>query len=388
MIKGIKVMLLPNKKQYSKLFECAGARRFAYNWALAKEQENYKNGGKFISDSELRKEFTKLKKTEEYKWLNNYSNNIMKQAIKDACNAFMNFFHKKAKFPKFKSRKKSIPKFYVDTEKIKFTKGHVKLEKLTLSKKKNKQKFNFIKLAEKDRIPVESNYINPRVSYDGIHWFVSVCIETDHTIEAAKNKGVGIDLGIKSLAVGSDGHEYKNINKTEKVRKLKKRQRRLQRKISKKYIKNKKGESYCKTNNIIKAEKRLLKLNHRLTGIRHNYIHQTTAEIIKRKPSFIVLENLNVSGMMKNKHLAKSIQEQNFYEFYRQIKYKSEWNVIKFIEADRFYPSSKLCSKCGHIQKDLKLSDRIYQCPVCKNEIDRDYQASMNLYHYGKFVMM
>lgn len=207
-------------------------------------------------------------------------------------------------------------------------------------------------------------------------------------MEAGKNKGVGIDLGIKSLAVCSDGNEYKNINKTEKVRKLKKRQRRLQRKISKKYRKNKKGESYCKTNNIIKAEKRLLKLNHRLTGIRHNYIHQTTAEIIKRKPSFLVLENLNVSGMMKNKHLAKSIQEQNFYEFYRQIKYKSEWNVIKFIEADRFYPSSKLCSKCGHIQKDLKLSDRIYQCPVCKNEIDRDYQASMNLYHYGKTVMM
>lgn len=131
MIKGIKVMLLPNKKQYSKLFECAGVSQFAYNWALAKEQENYKNGGTFISDRELRKEFTKLKQTEEYKWLNNYSNNIMKQAIKDAGKAYMNFFHKKAKFPKFKSRKKSIPKFYVDTEKIKFTKGHVKLEKLT-----------------------------------------------------------------------------------------------------------------------------------------------------------------------------------------------------------------------------------------------------------------
>lgn len=192
-------MLLPNKKQYSKLFECAGVSRFAYNWALAKEQENYKNGGKFISDSELRKEFTKLKKTEEYKWLNNYSNNITKQAIKDACNAYMNFFHKKTKFPKFKSRKKSIPKFYVDTEKIKFTKNYIKLEKLTLSKKKNKQKFNFIKLAEKSRIPVESNYINPRVSHDGIHWFISVGIETDSATETAKREGTGIDLGIKSL---------------------------------------------------------------------------------------------------------------------------------------------------------------------------------------------
>lgn len=388
MIKGIKVMLLPNKKQYSKLFECSGVSRFAYNWALAREQENHKNGGKFISDGELRKEFTKLKKTEEYKWLNNYSNNITKQAIKDACNAYMNFFNKKAKFPKFKSRKKTTPKFYVDTDKIHFTKGHVKLEKLTRSQKRNKQKFNSIKLAEKGRIPIESNYINPRVSYDGIHWFISVCTETDSMVETVKNEGIGIDLGIKLLAACSDGNKYKNINKIEKVKKLKKRQKRLQRKISRKYIKNKKGESYCKTNNIIKAEKRLLKLNHRLTGIRHNYIHQTTTEIIKRKPSFIVMENLNVNGMMKNKHLAKSIQEQNFYEFYRQIKYKSEWNNIKFIEADRFYPSSKLCSKCGHIRKDLKLSDRIYQCPVCENKIDRDYQASINLYNYGKSVMM
>lgn len=168
---------------------------------------------------------------------------------------------------------------------------------------------------------------------------------------------------------------------------MKKKQRRLQRKISRKYLKNKKGGSYCKTRNIIKSEKKLLKVNKNLTNIRHNYIHQTTTEIINRKPMFIAIEDLNISGMMKNKHLSKAIQEQCLYEFRRQIQYKSSWNNIKFIEADRFFPSSKLCSSCGCINKNLKLSDRIYICPDCGNEIDRDYQASLNLKQYGENVL-
>lgn len=387
MIKTLKIMLIPNNKQKSKLFQSAGVARYAYNWALGREQENYKNGGIFLSDYDLRKEFTKLKSTEEYKWLNDYSNNITKQAIKDACLAYKRFFKGQSAFPKFKNKRKSKPSFYMDTDKIQFTDKTVKLEKITLSKKKNKQKSNWIKLAERNRIPTDSKYINPRITFDGIKWWISVSVEYADNIAIPVNDGVGIDLGIKDLAICSDiDKPYKNINKTQKIRKIIKKKRRLQRKISKKYLLNKKGDSYCKTSNIIKFEKKLLKLNHRLTDIRHNYLHQVTTEIISRKPKFIVLEDLNVKGMMKNKNLSEAVAEQCFYEFYRQIEYKSTWNNIKFIIADRFYASSKICSCCGHIKKDLKLSDRIYKCDNCNNVIDRDKNASINLFNYGKSI--
>ena len=387
MIKTLKIMLIPNNKQKSKLFQSAGVARFAYNWALGREQENYKNGGTFLSHYDLRKEFTKLKSTEEYKWLNDYSNNITKQAIKDACLAYKRFFKGESAFPKFKSRRKSKPSFYMDTDKIQFTDKTVKLEKITLSRKKNKQKLNWIRLAEKNRIPVDSKYINPGITFDGLNWWISVGIEYADNTEIPVNEGIGIDLGIKDLAICSNlDNPYKNINKTQKIRKLKKKKRRLQRIVSKKYLINKKGDSYCKTSNIIKAEKRLLKLNHRLTDIRHNYLHQITTEIINRKPKFIVLEDLNVKGMMKNKHLSEVIAEQCFYEFYRQIEYKSSWNNIKFIIADRFYASSKICSCCGEVKKDLKLSDRIYKCDNCNAVIDRDKNASINLFNYGKSI--
>lgn len=388
MIKAIKVMLCPNNRQCSKLSECAGVARFAYNWALGREQENYKNGGTFLSGNDLRKEFTKLKRMEEYKWLNGYSNNISKQAIKDACSAYKRFFNGQSAFPKFKSKRKSKPGFYVDTDKIKFTDKSVKLEKITVSKKKNRQKLNWIRLAERDRIPTDTKYINPRVAFDGMDWWISIGVEYPENRQETANDGIGIDLGIKDLAICSDiDTPYKNINKTPEIRKLKKKKRRLQRQISKKYRMNKKGESYCKTSNIIKAEKKLLKLNHRLTDIRHGYLHQITTGIINRKPKFIVLEDLNVKGMMKNRHLSKAIAEQCFYEFYRQIEYKSAWNNIKFIIAERFYPSSKRCSCCGHIKKDLKLSSRIYKCDNCNNVIDRDKNASINLFNYGKSIV-
>lgn len=387
MIKSVKVMLVPNNKQKTKLIQCFGVSRFAYNWTLKRQQENYKNGGKFISDLDLRKEFTQLKKQEEYKWLNNYSNNIPKQAIKDACIAYKRFFDGHSEFPKFKSRKKSKNSFYVDTDKIQFTKTHVKLEKISISRKKNKAKLNFVRLSEKDRIPTDSKYNNPRVTFDGINFWISLGIEHKEILELPKNEGIGIDLGIKNLAVCSDNNVYKNINKTKEVKRLKKKKRRLQRKVSRKYEMNKEGGSYKKTNNIKKLEKQLLKLNHRLTNIRHNYIHQTTSEIINRKPMFIALEDLNVKGMMKNKNLAKAVQEQCFYEFYRQIKYKCEFNNIEFIKVDRWYPSSKTCSKCQNIKNNLKLSDRVYTCEECGYEIDRDLNASINLMKYKESII-
>lgn len=380
-------MLLPNNKQKTKLFQYANTARFAYNWALAREQENYKSGGKFISDGDLRKEFTQLKKTSEYAWLNAISNNVTKQAIKDACEAYKDFFKGYTKFPRFKSRKHSIPKFYQDNVKIQFTDTHVKVEGFATSKKKNKQKLNWIRLAEKGRIPIDVKYYNPRMKFDGINWWITVGIEYEDVTALPTRDGIGIDLGIKDLAICSDREKpYKNINKTQKIGKLKKKKCRLQRSISRKYEKNKKGGSYCKTSNIIKREKELLKLNHRLTNMRHTYLHQTTTEIINRKPRFIVLEDLNVKGMMKNKHLSKAIQEQCFGEFRRQIEYKAMWNNISIVVANKFYPSSKLCSCCGNIKKDLKLSERIYKCE-CGNVIDRDYQASLNLKRYGEMAL-
>ena len=389
MIKTIRVMLVPNNKQKTKLFQYANTARFAYNWALGREQENYKNGGKFISDGDLRKEFTQLKKTEEYAWLNEIDCDVPKQAIKDACEAYRNFFKGYTKFPRFKSKKYSVPKFYQDNVKIKFTDTHVKLMLVAGKGKatsKRNQKFCRIRLAEHGRIPTDCKYCNPRIKYDGINWWITVGIEYEDSDTLPSNECIGIDLGIKDLSICSDGNKYKNINKTQKIKKLEKRKRRLQRAISRKYEKNKKGVSYCKTSNIIKSEKELLKLNHRLTNIRQNYLHQTTTEIVKREPSFICIEDLNVKGMMKNRHLSKAVQQQCFGEFRRQIEYKSAWNNIPVIIADRFFPSSKLCSCCGNIKKDLKLSDRIYKCE-CGNVIDRDYQASLNLKRYGEMVL-
>ena len=266
-------MLIPNNVQKTKMFQYAGASRFAYNWALAREKENYEKGGKFISDSELRKEFTKLRHSEEYAWLLNISNNVTKQAIKDACTAYKNFFKGLQKFPRFKSRKRSMPKFYQDNVKIQFSNTHVKLEGFSSSRKANKQKKNWVRLAEHGRIPTDVKYMNPRISFDGLNWWISVCVEFPDCKETLNDDGVGIDLGIKDLAVCSDAVKYKNINKSQKVKKLEKQKRRLQRRISCSYEKNKKGESYCKTNNVIKKEKLLLKRNHRLTNIRKNYLN-------------------------------------------------------------------------------------------------------------------
>ena len=383
LIKTIRIMLVPNNEQYTRLFQFAGTARYAYNWALSEEKRSHELDRKFLSDYELRKRFTQLKQEPENHWLYTISNNVTKQAIKDAVNAYQKFFKGLAGFPRYKSRKRSSPKFYVDSVKIKFTRTHVKLESIAQSKKKNRQCANWFRLAEHDRIPVNAKYFMPRVSFDGLNWFLTIGIEYEADTSTAHNDGEGIDLGVKDLAICSSGLVFRNINKSSRVRRLKKKFRRLQRKISRKYNKNKKGERYQKTRNIIKSEKQLLRVSHRLTDIRTNHIHQVTSEIIKREPSFIVMEDLNVKGMMKNRHLASAVQEQKLAEFYRVMQYKCEWYGIKFITADRFYASSKTCSHCGSIKRDLKLSDRIYHCEHCEAVIDRDLNASINLYHYG-----
>ena len=380
MIKTYKVRLEPNNKQAGKFRQFAGAARFAYNWALEREKEAYELGKGFISDIGLCRLFTKHKA--ENDWLYTISNDVTKQAIKDACLAYKRFFKKQSDLPKFKSRKKSKPSFYQDGFKVKATDTHIKLEKISESTRKNKQKLNWIKLSEKGRIPIVETYQNPRVTFDGIHWHISVSVEASEKTAEPRGDGIGIDLGIKELAVCSDGHTYSNINRTDRIRRLEKAKRRKQREISRKYEKNKDGNKYVKTNNIIKAELKLLKINHKLTNIRNDYIHKVTTDIVKREPSFIALEDLNISGMLKNKHLSKSVQEQCLYTFRQILTYKAERAGIKLVIADRFYPSSKTCSQCGNIKLDLKLSDRVFKCK-CGLEIDRDLNASLNLCHLG-----
>ena len=373
MILAKKIRLYPTAEQEHKLWQSVGTARFIYNWTLSKQEENYKNGGKFIKDNDLRKEITQLKK-DELPWLNEVSNNIAKQAVKDCCNAYKNFFKGLADKPRFKSRKKSRPSFYNDTVKLKVKEKSVLIEKV-----------GWIKT--KAQIPMGVKYTNPRVSYDNKYWYISVGIEVEQPLVELTNESVGIDVGIKDLAVCSNGMTFKNINKTKEVRRLKKSLKRKQRKVSRKYEMNKikkGGESRCqfkKTNNIIKLEKQIKLIYRRLSNIRLNYIHQITTKIVKTKPSRVVMEDLNIKGMMKNKHLSKAIAEQCLYDFKLKMKYKCQFYGIEFVEADRFYPSSKICSSCGSIKKDLKLSDRKYICS-CGLNINRDYNASINLSRY------
>lgn len=372
MIKSIKIRLLPTKEQEELMFKTIGCSRFAYNWALNRCSELH-NKGKKYSIADIRKEFTQLKKQEEYKWLNEASNTTMVESIRNLDKSFKSFFNKKSKYPKFKTKRKSRQSFYVRHNALYFKDNICNIEKI--GKVKFKTNYN---------IP-DCKYSNPYCSYDGKYWYLSFGFEHDENqVVLNKDLSVGIDLGVKDLAIINVlDKPIKNINKTKKVRKLKKRLKRLQRQISRKYEVNKQGNKFVKTNNIIKLENKLIILYRKLSNIRSNHIHQTTNKIIKLCPSRVVMEDLNVSGMMKNKHLSKAIAEQCFYEFIRQMKYKCEFNGIEFIQVDRFYPSSKKCSCCGNIKKNLRLKDRTYICDECGLEIDRDKNASINLGNYG-----
>ena len=373
MILGKMVRLNPTKEQEKKLWKSVGTARWVYNWTLARQQENYKQGNKFLSDNELRKEITILKQLDEFKWLSHVSNNVAKQAVKDACDAYNKFFKGLAKFPRFKSRKHSRLSFYNDKEKLK-----VKPNKRVLI-----EKVGWVLTAE--QIPVGVKYCNPRVSFDGKYWYLSVGIEQAFEKEELTDEVIGIDLGITTLAVCSNGIIVKNINKTTEVKKIEKRLQRLQRSVSRKYEMNKEGDRYAKTSNSIKIEKQIRHLHRRLTNIRTNHIHQSTNAIAKTKPCKVVMEDLNVKGMMKNRHLSKAIQQQKFKNVSRQMKYKCEKYGIEFMEVDRFFPSSKKCSSCDEIKKNLKLSDRMYTCK-CGFKMDRDLNAALNLQKAGKLA--
>lgn len=372
MKKSIKIRLIPTKEQGLLMFKSIGCSRFTYNWALNKCEELYKQGLKY-SMANVRKEFTQLKKQEEFEWLNEVSNTTLVESMRNLDGAFKLFFKKKQQYPKFKSKRKSKQSFYVRYDRLYFVNNICNIEKI--GKVKFKTNYN---------IPRECPYSNPYCSFDGKYWYLSFAFEhNENQVELNKDLSIGIDLGIKDLAsVNCFNKPIKNINKSKRVRVLKKKLKRLQRQVSRKYEANKEVNKFVKTNNIIKLEKQINLLHRKLSNIRNNHIHQTTNKIIKLKPYRVVMEDLNITGMMKNRHLSKSIQEQSFYEFIRQMKYKCEFNCIEFVQVDRFFPSSKKCSCCGEIKKDLKLKDRTYECNYCGLVIDRDRNASFNLAEY------
>ena len=376
MIKSYKVRLEPTKEQIEMLFKTSGCARFVYNWCLNFQKERYEQGEKFVSAMGMSKYLTALKKQDDYTWLKEVDSMTLVQGYTDACNSFKNFFRgckkgQKIGYPKFKSKKHSTPSFMPNYQAIKFNENQVKLPKVGI-----------VKLSRKNYIPIVKKYSNPRVTFDGINWYISVGVEEAEYISPELNGTIGIDLGLKDTAILNTGKKYKNINKTAHVKRIEKRLKKLQRQVSRKYEQNRQGKQYIKTNNIIKLEKKINKLHKRLANIRNNYNHNITADITNMNPAKIVIEDLNIQGMMKNKHLSNAIGKQGLYEITRQLEYKCKFKGIELVKADRFYPSSKTCSSCGYIKKDLKLSDRTYICPECGTVIDRDLNAAINLANY------
>ena len=309
----------------------------------------------------------------DYVWIKEASSKSVKQSIENACTAFMRFFKGQSQFPNFKKKGTSDVKMY-------FVKNDAKTIIPCERHRIKIPTLGWIRLKEKGYIPTTKSGYSIRsgaVSVKAGRYYVSVLVEMPNTKLANNtNAGIGIDLGLKEFAVVSDGKTYKNINKTTNIKKLEKQLRREQRSLSRKYENAKKGESTQR--NIQKQKLKVQKLHHRIENIRTDYINKTICEIVKTKPSHITIEDLNVKGMMKNRHLSKAVASQKFHEFRTKLKAKCEENRIELRVVDRFYPSSKLCHCCGSLKKDLKLSDRIYKC-VCGYVEDRDLNASLNL---------
>lgn len=371
-MKGFTIRLYPTNEQEILMRKHIGCQRYVYNWGLNMNNELYKTEQKKYNLTDLGKMLTQHKK--EVEWLNDVSAQTLKEGLRNLDKAYTNFYKKRAKLPRFKSKKNRNDTFYSRYDKIRFYENQtVNLEKIGKVKCKSSYDVDFTKVTK---------FSNPNVTFNGRCWVLRFAIDVINEPIQLTDKVVGVDLGIKQLAITNINLDIPNINKTKTVKQLEKKLKRLQKQVSRKYEKNREGVRYHKTNNIVKLELKIKKLHRKLQNIRLNHIHQATNKIVKTKPSVVVLEDLKVSNMMKNRHLAKAIQQQCFYKFIEQMKYKCEWNGIKLVQVDTFYPSSKMCSCCGNIKKDLKLSDRTYKCS-CGFECDRDKNASYNLANYG-----
>lgn len=377
MLKSYKTEIKPTREQKILIHKTIGVCRYIYNFYLSKNLELYQNSGKFLSAYDFEKwlnhEF--LPNNLIFNWIKEVSSKAVKQSMINGNRAFKNFFDKKTSFPKFKKKHNNdVKAYFPKNNKTDFIVNRHRIKIPTLK---------WVRLKEKGYIPTNVKIRSGTVSYHGGKYFVSVLAEIDKPLKPILNSfGYGIDLGLKNFAIVSNGKIYKNINKTSKVGRLEKKLKREQRKLSRKY------ESFKKRNNILKGvatrqninKQRFIvqRLNYKLSCIRTDYINKIVSELVKTKPKFITIEDLNTKGMMKNRHLSKTIAQQKFYEFRTKLTNKCHIYGIELRLADRFYPSSKMCNCCGAIKKDLKLSNRIYNCS-CGYIADRDFNASLNL---------
>ena len=368
----------PTDEQKSKIHQTIGVSRFIYNFYIAHNKEIYEKEGKFVSGMDFSKWLNNeyIPNNQDKKWIKEVSSKATKQAIMNGDKAFKDFFKKAKGFPKFKKKKnQDVKAYFPKNNKTDWTLERHRVKIPTLG---------WVRLKEFGYIPKNSVVKSGTVSQKADRYYVSILVEErDIKISNTNNEGVGIDLGIKYFAICSNGNKFKNINKTSTVKKVEKMLKREQRKLSRKYeslkIRNKKEKGGNATRqNIQKQVVKVQKLHQRLRNIRTDYINKTVSKIVKQKPSYVTIEDLNVKGMMKNKHLSKAIASQKFFEFKTKLTVKCKENNIELRIVDRFYPSSKTCSQCGKIKKDLKLSNRIYKCN-CGLDIDRDLNASINL---------
>lgn len=384
MKRAYKIEINPTKEQKTKIHQTIGVSRFMYNFYIAHNKEVYEKEGKFISGMDFSKWLNNeyIPNNQDMKWIKDVSSKAIKQAIMNGDKAFKEFFNGKKGFPKFKKKKnQDVKAYFPKNNKTDWTIERHRVKIPTLG---------WIRLKEFGYIPTNSIVKSGTVSQKANRYYVSILVE-ETNIEVSKptNVGVGIDLGLKDFAICSDGNKFKNINKTSTVRKVEKKLKREQRKLSRKYeslkVRNKNiKEGSTTRQNIQKQVVKVQKLHQRLTNIRTDYINKTVSSIIEQKPSYITIEDLAVSNLMKNKHLSKAIASQKFFEFRTKLTSKCKKNNIELRVVDRFYPSSKTCSQCEKIKKDLKLKDRVYTCS-CGLSIDRDLNASYNLKNAKKY---
>lgn len=375
MLKSFKTEINPTQEQKSRINRTIGTCRYVYNFYLAYNKELHDNGEKFMTGKRfsvwLNNEY--IPDHPDKAWIRDAYSKAVKKSIEDGCTAFTRFFKHQSAFPNFKKKGRSDVKMY-------FVKNNPK----DCACERHRIKIptlGWVRLKEKGYIPTTKDgwkIKSGTVSIKADRYYVSVLVEIpDPQAVNNRNDGIGIDLGVKDFAILSNGKTYKNINRSARLKKLEKQLRREQRCLSRKYENLKKGEVTQRAN-IQKQKLKVQKLHHKIDNIRTDYINKIIAEIVKTKPSYITIEDLNVSGMMKNRHLSKAVASQKFYEFRSRLKAKCDANGIELRVVDRFYPSSKLCHCCGRIKKDLKISDRIYRC-ACGYVEDRDFNASLNL---------
>ena len=375
MLKSFKTEINPTEEQKARIRKTIGTCRYVYNFYLGHNKALHDNGEKFMTGKSfslwLNNEY--IPDNPDKTWIREVYSKAVKKSIEDGCTAFTRFFKHQSDFPKFKKKGKSDVKMYFvrnNPKDCQCERHRLKIPTL-----------GWVRIKEKGYIPTTKDGYMIRsgtVSVKAGRFYVSVLVEIpDVNIDNNSNEGIGIDLGLKDFAIISNGKTYRNINKSAGLKKLEKQLIREQRSLSRKYENLKKGESTQRAN-IQKQKLKVQKLHHKMDNIRTDYINKTIAEIVKTKPSYITIEDLNVKGMMKNRCLSKAVASQKFYEFRTRLKAKCDENGIELRVADRFYPSSKTCHHCGSVRKNLKLSDRIYRCE-CGYVADRDLNAALNL---------